>query len=47
MEAAKLAGMLEQDRVFEFLVGLNPEFDQVRDHILGKEPLPSIQELYA
>lgn len=34
--------MLEKERVFEFLAGLNKELDEVRGQILGKEPLPLI-----
>ena len=29
-DAAILKDFIEQDRVYDFLVGLNPEFDQVR-----------------
>ena len=31
-----LKEFIEQDRVYDFLVGLNPEFDIVRIQILGK-----------
>ena len=34
---------LEKDRVYDFLVGLNVEFDQVRVQILSKE-LPTLNE---
>ena len=37
----------ERDRVFEFLAGLNVELDQVRIQILGKDPLPSLNETFA
>nr|CAN67274.1 hypothetical protein VITISV_042513 [Vitis vinifera] len=36
-DAAVLKDFIEQDRVYDFLVGLNPEFDQVRIQILGSE----------
>ncbi|RVW46161.1 Retrovirus-related Pol polyprotein from transposon RE1 [Vitis vinifera] len=38
-DAAILKDFIEQDRVYDFLVGLNPEFDQVRIQILGKQEL--------
>jgi hypothetical protein len=38
---------IEQDRVYDFLVGLNCDFDQVRVQILGKEKVPSINEVVA
>ena len=36
-DAAVLKDFIKQDRVYDFLVELNPEFDQVRIHILGKQ----------
>ena len=42
-DSACFKKMMEKDRVFEFLVGLNKELDEVHGRILGKEPkLPSI-----
>ncbi|KAJ1432878.1 gag-polypeptide of LTR copia-type [Sesbania bispinosa] len=38
---------IEQDRVYDFLVGLNPEYDQVRIQILGKEKVPELNEVIA
>ena len=38
---------LEDERVFEFLAGLNPELDDVRGRILGRRPLPSTREVFA
>ena len=35
-DAAVLKDFIEQDRVYDFLVGLNPEFNQVRIQSLGK-----------
>ena len=46
-DTTRLKKIIEQERVFEFLVGLNPELEQVRVQILGKKPLPSISEVYA
>ena len=39
-DAAVLKDFIEQDRIYDFLVGLNPEFDQVRIQILGKQEVP-------
>ncbi|XP_047179225.1 uncharacterized protein LOC124846055 [Vigna umbellata] len=38
---------IEQDRVYDFLVGLNQEYDQVRIQILGKEKVPELNEVMA
>ena len=38
---------LENERVFEFLAGLNQELDEVRGRILGRKPLPSIREIFS
>ena len=43
-DAAVLKDFIEQDRVYDFLVGLNPEFDQVRIQILGKQEVPCFNE---
>ena len=37
---------IEDDRVYEFLAGLNESLDEVRGQILGRIPLPSIRELF-
>lgn len=39
-DGTRLKKIMEQERVFELLAGLNPELDQVRG-------LPSIREVYA
>ena len=44
-DVAKLVDLLEIQRIFEFLAGLNPKLDQVRSQILGKVPLPSLSEV--
>ncbi|RVX08315.1 Retrovirus-related Pol polyprotein from transposon RE1 [Vitis vinifera] len=46
-DAAILKDFIEQDRVYDFLVGLNPEFDQVRIQILGKQEVPCFNEVAA
>ena len=43
-DAAILKNFIEKDRVYDFLAGLNPEFDQVRVQIIGKEEMPSLEE---
>ena len=41
-DIAVLKNFIEKDRVYDFLAGLNPEFDQVRVQILGKEETISL-----
>lgn len=42
--ATKLREYIEQDRVYNFLVGLNFDFDHVRVYILGKEKVTNIND---
>ena len=46
-DAAVIKELIEQDRVYDFLAGLNPEFDQVRIQILGKSKVPDFNEVVA
>jgi len=46
-DAAILKNYVERERIFEFLAGLNIEFDQMRVQILGKESLPSLNEVFS
>ncbi|TXG53873.1 hypothetical protein EZV62_019129 [Acer yangbiense] len=46
-DIATLREYVECERIFEFLAGLNAEFDQVRVQVLGKEPLPSLNEVFS
>ena len=39
--------MVEFSRIFKFLAGLNVEFDEVRGRIIGRQPLPSIGEIFS
>lgn len=39
--------MVEDDRVYDFLAGLNKELDDVRGRLLGLKPLPVIEEVFA
>ena len=43
----KLKEIMEQERVFQFLVGINPKFDQASVQLLGKEPFLSMDEAFA
>ena len=36
---------VEKERIYDFLAGLNSEFDAVRVQIPGKEDLPSLNEV--
>ena len=44
-DAAVLKDFIEQYRVYNLLVGLNPEFDQVRIQVLGKLEVPCFNEV--
>ena len=46
-DAVVLKDFIEQDRVYDFLVGLNPEFDQVRIQILGKQEVLCFNKVVA
>ena len=39
--------IIEKERVFEFLTSFNNNLDELRGRILGKEPLPVTQEIFA
>lgn len=39
--------MLDKDRIYDFLAGLNKELDEVRGRLLGMRPLLSIKEIFA
>ena len=43
---ATLNKIMERDRIVVFLAGLNSVFDQVRVQILGREKLPSLNEVF-
>lgn len=43
-DAVTLKTFIEKDQVYDFLAGLNFEFDQVKIRILGKEEIPSLEE---
>ncbi|KAJ9689256.1 hypothetical protein PVL29_014767 [Vitis rotundifolia] len=39
--------MVESSWIFKFLVGLNIEFDEVHGRIIGRQPLPSLGEVFS
>ena len=39
--------MVDANCIFKFLAGLNAEFDEVRGRIIGRSPLPTINEVFA
>jgi len=39
--------MIEKERVFDFLHGLNPNLDEVKGRLWGSKPFPSIKEAFA
>ena len=39
--------MVENSRIFKFLAGLNVEFDEVRGRIIGRQPRPSIGDVFS
>jgi hypothetical protein len=45
VDAAQIKKTIEE-RIYEFLGGLNSEYDPVRVQIFGKETLPSLQEVF-
>ncbi|KAJ9671063.1 hypothetical protein PVL29_027182 [Vitis rotundifolia] len=38
---------MEDNRIFKLLAGLNVKFDEVRGRIIGRQPLPSIGEVFS
>jgi hypothetical protein len=51
MESAKdtatLKKRIENERVYDFLAGLNPRFDQIRVQVLAQDPTPNLRSTYA
>ncbi|GAV58382.1 UBN2_3 domain-containing protein [Cephalotus follicularis] len=39
--------ILEKERIYKFLLGLNKELDEVRGRILSIKPLPSVREVFS
>ena len=38
--------MIEKERVFDFLHGLNSDLDEIRGRLLGTKHFPSIREAF-
>ena len=47
VDSKKMRDMLEIERVFQFLLGLNPELDQTCERILGKDLFPDFNEAFS
>ncbi|KAJ9673002.1 hypothetical protein PVL29_026326 [Vitis rotundifolia] len=45
-DSVRFKKKMENERVFEFLAGLNRELDDVRSRVLSRWPLPSIREVF-
>ena len=45
-DSVRFKKKMENERVFEFLAGLNRELDDVKSKVLSCRPLPSIQEVF-
>ncbi|KAF6148330.1 hypothetical protein GIB67_025549, partial [Kingdonia uniflora] len=41
------AKIVEKTRVFQFLAGLNPDFEYARVHLLDRTPFPTLEEAHA
>lgn len=46
-DASLLKRFVENDRIYDFLIGLNMEFNHVQVQILGKEDFPSLNKTVA
>ena len=46
-DAAMFKRFVEKDRIYDFLAGLNMEFDPIRVQVLGKKDLPSLNKTIA
>ena len=43
---ATLKKRIENERVYDFLTGLDPGFDQIRVQVLAQDPLPNLRSTY-
>jgi hypothetical protein len=39
--------IVEDTRIFKFLAGLNIEFDEVKGRVIGRQPFPSIGDVFS
>ena len=47
VDATKFQKLIEKERVYDFLAGLNDIFDQIRVQVLGRDPFPSLWQAYS
>ncbi|KAH9648489.1 retrotran gag 3 domain-containing protein [Citrus sinensis] len=38
---------VNNERIFKFLAGLNVEFDEIRGRIIGRKPLPTLEDVFS
>ena len=46
-DASRYKAIVDANKIFKFLAGLNEDFDEVRGRIIGRSPLPSIHEAFS
>ncbi|KAK3026542.1 hypothetical protein RJ639_041839 [Escallonia herrerae] len=46
-DASRYKKIIEKERIFKFLLGLDKSLDEVRGRILGAKPLPTIREAFS
>jgi hypothetical protein len=46
-DAAVQKKEIKEDRLYDFLAGLDPSLDQVRSQVLAQDPLPSVRNAFA
>ncbi|KAK3031449.1 hypothetical protein RJ639_035272 [Escallonia herrerae] len=46
-DASRYKKIIEKERIFKFLLGLDKSLDEVRGRILGAKPLPTIHEAFS
>ncbi|KAJ7954402.1 Retrovirus-related Pol polyprotein from transposon TNT 1-94 [Quillaja saponaria] len=46
-DAASYKKVVDKERVYDFLAGLNLEYDQIRVQVLGRDPFPNLRQSYA
>lgn len=46
-DASTMKKQVEEDRLYDFLAGLDPNLDHIRSQVLAQDPLPSIKNAFA
>lgn len=46
-DATKFHKLIEKEHVYDFLVGLNDVFNQIRIQVLRRDPFPSLRQKYS